>query len=99
MKQFINKSEILNFDYYTSIIKNIKYLSSPMLNGVSGSDEYQKNLKENFERINGIFNVSENILNTSFYPLINKEGDLTREEILRGDYNEELPNMLQPILG
>lgn len=25
--------------------------------------------------------------------------DLTREEILRGDYNEELPNMLQPILG
>ncbi len=66
---------------YGDIVKKIRELSAPIIEDIEGEKEYQKLLQDNFEEIGKLSESSKEILNTTFYPLINKDDLLTDEEI------------------
>ncbi len=76
---------------YVERMAEIRRLSTPTLNEINDADEYRERLRDNFVRIGELAELNRKFLDTSFYPLMKSEENLSDERVEEmEEFGEEL---------
>jgi len=70
-----------SFEQYIEIMRQIRGLSTPSLDGIEDASAYNRRLRENFLRIGHLAAENRAFLEESLFPLLKSDAELTDQEV------------------